>query len=97
MEECTNNAEEEKLAEITSTENENRRKYSSCTLYIALFSMIFTINVGIGTYFVYYKYKNRNKETRAKKVLIIKWHFIIELINGSSHRHKHQKSNVLLF
>ena len=67
MEECTNNAEEEKLAEITSTENENRRKYSSCTLYIALFSMIFTINVGIGTYFVYYKYKNRNKETRAKK------------------------------
>ena len=36
-------------------------------LYIALFSMIFTINVGIGTYFVYYKYKNRNKETRAKK------------------------------
>ena len=26
-----------------------------------LFSLIFTINVGIGTYFVYYKYMNRNK------------------------------------
>ena len=28
-------------------------KCSSCTLYIVLFSILFTINVGIGTYFVY--------------------------------------------
>ena len=28
--------------------------------------LIFTINFGIGTYFVYYKCMNRNKETGAK-------------------------------
>ena len=38
-----------------------------CTLYIVLFSIIFTINVGIDTYFIYYKYMNRNKETGAKE------------------------------
>ena len=30
-------------------------------LHIVLFSIFFTINVGIGTYFVYYKYVNLNK------------------------------------
>ena len=35
-------------------------------LYIMLFSIIFTINVGIGTYFVYCKYMNRNKAIGAK-------------------------------
>ena len=34
-----------------------------CTL---LFSLFFTINVGIGAYFVYYKYMNRNKENVSK-------------------------------
>ena len=37
-------------------------KCSSCILYIALFSMIYTIKVGISTFFVYYKYMNRKKE-----------------------------------
>ena len=32
-----------------------------------LFSIIVTIDVGIGTYFIYYKYMNRNKETGAKE------------------------------
>ena len=36
-EECTENIEETKLAEITSTKNENKRKCSSCTLYIVSF------------------------------------------------------------
>ena len=49
VEECTENIEEVKLAKITSAENENKHKFSSCTLYIVLFSIIFTINVGIGT------------------------------------------------
>ena len=31
-------------------------------MYIVLFSVLFTINVGIATYFIYYKYMNRNKE-----------------------------------
>ena len=31
-----------------------------------LFLLIFPINFGIGTYFVYYEWMNRNKETGAK-------------------------------
>ena len=67
VEECTETNNEAKLAKITLAENENKHKRSSCTLYIVLFSMVFTINVGIGTYFVYYKYMNRNKETAHKE------------------------------
>ena len=65
IEECTENVKEAKLAKITSmelhsTENENKHKCSSCTLYIVLFSIIFA------TYFVYCKYLNRNKEKVSK-------------------------------
>ena len=43
---------EVKIAKITSTElhspeNENKHKCSSCTVYIALISVIFTVNVGM--------------------------------------------------
>ena len=31
-----------------------------------LFSIFFTINVGIATHFVYYKYMNHNKENISK-------------------------------
>ena len=54
--ECTETTNEVKL--VSKSEN----KYNSCILYIALFSIFFTINVGIATYFIYYKYMNRNKE-----------------------------------
>ena len=37
-------------------------KCSSCILYIVLFSILFTINIGIATYFIYYKYINHNEE-----------------------------------
>ena len=53
IEECTETVEEVKLAKITSAENENKHKHSFCKPYIVLFSILFTINVGIGTYFVY--------------------------------------------
>ena len=53
-EECTVNIEETKLVKITSANSENKHKCSSCTLNIVLFSIFFTINVGIGTYFVYF-------------------------------------------
>ena len=66
VEECTETVKEMKLAKITSAEDENKHKFCSCTVYIVLFSITFTINVGIGTYFVYYKHMNRNKETGAK-------------------------------
>ena len=52
VEECTENIEETRLVEITSAKNENKHKCSSCTLYIALFSMLFTIKVGICSYFL---------------------------------------------
>ena len=51
--------EEVKLAKITpmelnSAENENENKYSSCRAYIVLMIVLFTICIGITTYFVYY-------------------------------------------
>ena len=69
VEECTETNNEVKFAKITSCENENKHKRRSCTLYIVLFSITFTINVEIGTYFAYYKYMNRNKETDFKEKL----------------------------
>ena len=65
VEECTENIDEVKIAEITSIKlhsTKNKHKCSSCALYIVLFSINFTINIGIVTYFVYYKYMNRDKE-----------------------------------
>ena len=44
VQECTENVEEVKLAKITQVENKNKYKCSSCTLYIVLFSITFTIN-----------------------------------------------------
>ena len=38
----------------------------SFTENIALFSIIITINIGIATYFVSYKYMNRNEENVDK-------------------------------
>ena len=63
VEECTENIEEIRLLEKTSSENEY--KYNSCTLYIVLFWIFFifsVINLGISKYFTYYKYMNYNKE-----------------------------------
>ena len=54
IEECTENVEEVKLAKITSTKDKNKHKYSFCTLYIVLISVIFTVNVGIGSYLLYF-------------------------------------------
>ena len=67
VDECTENINEVKTAEVTLTEN--MRKCSSCILYIVLF---FTTNVGISTYFVYYKYMNRKKKMFIDMVTSIK-------------------------
>ena len=58
-EKCIENIDEIKIA----SKNEHKNKCSSCTLYIVLFSIFFTINIGIGAYFVYYKFMNHDKET----------------------------------
>ena len=39
---------------------------NSFTVYIVLFSIFFTINVGIGAYFAYYKYMKHNKKDVSK-------------------------------
>ena len=53
VEECAETVEEVKLDKITLAKNENKHKCSSCTLHIVLFSILLTINVGIGIYFIY--------------------------------------------
>ena len=58
VKECNENIEETSLVKINST----KCKRDSCILHIALFSIFFTINIGIGAYFAYYKYMNRNKQ-----------------------------------
>ena len=55
IEECTKTIEV-KLAKITLAENESENKYSSCTVYIVLMIVVFTIFTGITTYFVYYNW-----------------------------------------
>ena len=49
MEECRETIEEE-----VKIDSESKNKCNSCILYIVLFSIFFTINVGIGAYFVYF-------------------------------------------
>ena len=53
VEECTETVEEVNLAKITLADNENKDNCSSCILYIVLFSILFIVNVGIATYFVF--------------------------------------------
>ena len=64
--ESTKNVEEVTLAKITSTEDENRHKCSFCTLHIILVLILFTINVGIGTYFVYFHWYLKKDVIRVK-------------------------------
>ena len=67
-----------KETKLRSKINSTKCKSSSCILYIVFFSIFFTINIEIVTYFVYYKYLNHNKDNVSvyyclskKKLLII--------------------------
>ena len=97
VEKCTENIEETRV-EITSAElnskelhsakNENKHKCSSCTLCIVLFSILFTINVGIGTYFVYFNWYLKKMLFVLSLVPVLKQQFnkcnSIELVDGKS-------------
>ena len=63
IEECTETIDEE-----VKILDKNQDKCNSCILYIVLFSIFFTINVGIGAYFVFYKYINHSKKTSSRYV-----------------------------
>ena len=68
--ECTENIDEE----VKILDN-NENKCNSCILHIVLFSIFFTINVVIATYFVHYKHMNRNKCLSNNNLIneLIKW------------------------
>ena len=84
VEECTENIEETRLVETTSAKNKNKHKCSSCTLYIVLFSIFFTINVEIGSYFLFFHwYLKKMLFLLVSLVLALKQQFN-KLINGKS-------------
>ena len=66
VDECAETVEEVKLAKITLAENENKYKCSSCTLYIVLMIVVFTICAGISTYFVYNNWSLVKNVSRIK-------------------------------
>ena len=57
IEECNENINKE-----VKILDKHGDKCSSCILNIVLLSIVFTVNIGIATYFAYYKCMNRNKE-----------------------------------
>ena len=61
VEECNENIDEAKLTEIALFEHKNE---CACyyTVFIALSVIVLTTSIGIGAYFAYYKYMNRNKK-----------------------------------
>ena len=66
--ECTENIDKAKNAECNSIECSSLKNIHKCrsfTLHFVFFSIIFTINIGIATYFVYYKDMNCNKENAS--------------------------------
>ena len=65
VEECTENIDEVKIAGMPLFEHGNECK-SSCTIYVVLIAIVFTITIGIDTYFINYKYMNHNKKTVSK-------------------------------
>ena len=61
MKKCTENINAVKIAGMDLFERGNECK-SSCTIYVVLIAIVFTICIGIGTYFIYYKYINHDKK-----------------------------------
>ena len=62
IDECNENFEETSLIKINST----KCKSNSCIKYIVLFLILFTTNIRIATYFIYYEYLNHNEKNISK-------------------------------
>ena len=65
VEECTENIDEIKIVRAALFERRNKCK-SSFTIYVVLITIAFTMSVGIGSYFIYYKCMNHNKKAASK-------------------------------
>ena len=65
VEQCTGTFEEVKLAKINPSEDKNKHKCISCTMYMVLFSVNFTINIGIGI-FVYSHWYLKKDDLRVE-------------------------------
>ena len=92
--ECTENIEEIRLVDITQAKNENKHKCSSCTLFIVLFSIFFTINVGIDNCLVCFCWSLKKMLFVLSLAPPLKQEFN-ERINGKSQINRDQKSNLL--
>ena len=67
IQECTKTVEEVKLAKITLAENETIHKCNSCRVYILLFWIFFTFNVGgIGACFAYFRWYLQKDVSRVE-------------------------------
>ena len=101
IEECIENVEKVKLAKTTSAEDENKHKCSSCTLCIVLFSILFTINVRIGTYLIYFHWYLKKMLFVLSVVPVLKQQFnecnSIELMNGKSKKKLTLKIKHIIF
>ena len=51
----------------------------SCTIYVALIVMIFTISIGIGAYFAYSRWHLKKDVTRVKFGTRTEWNYKLEL------------------
>ena len=65
VEECNENIDEEKLTKIDLFEHKNDC-VCNYTVFIVFSVIVLRICIGIGAYFVYYKYMNHNKENVSK-------------------------------
>ena len=81
IQKCTENINETK-----PVENDHEKKYSSCTVYIVLFSVIFVIDIGIGIYFIYSRWYLKkysiSVDFNTHKGTLIYWTYKWEKLNN---------------
>ena len=61
VEKCDENIDQAKLTDTALFEHKNEC-FCYCKVFIVLNAIVLTICIEISTYFVYYKYMNRNKQ-----------------------------------
>ena len=84
IEQCNENIEETSLVKINSV----NCKSNYCILYILIFSIFFTINIGFATYFVHYKCIDHNK-----KIFLYMIMFMKEEINSNNNNNDNNNDN----